>query len=92
MEKYLEDSKPSSEEIEKLYAISIISGNNIDIAVLNLYVRENDVRIRKEQTIEQIYYAECRMYSSKLVDTLVEYVPFENNKQEHISRWSHLFK
>lgn len=92
MEEYLEKNKPKLKEVERLYADAIVLGNNVNIALLNLYVRANNIKIRKEETLEEIYYAQCRKHSSRFPNTLFTYHSFKDNKQDNISRLAYLLK
>lgn len=92
MEEYLEKKKPKVDEVEKLYADAIVLGDNITIALLNLYVKENNIRIRKEETIRELYYAERRKFSDENPNMMISYHSFEYYKQDNISRLAYLLK
>ena len=63
--KYLEndiflEKRQVTEIIETFYGCAI-SANNIQIiSLLNLFVRENNIKINKSNVIEEIYYADFR--------------------------------
>ena len=56
----LNKEKPNKSEVETLYGTALDRGNNIAIALINFYVRENKIVIDKDNIPEQAYYAECR--------------------------------
>ena len=46
--------------VEKLYGIEISQSNNINISILNLFVREYNIKINKMNVLQEIYHADCR--------------------------------
>ena len=65
LQKYLDNNiflekRLVSDIIETFYGCAI-SANNIQIiALLNLFVRENNIKIKKSNVIQEIYYADFR--------------------------------
>jgi hypothetical protein len=82
--------------IETFYG-SAISENNIQIiALLNLFVRENNIKISKFNVINEIYYADFRKEYSKqlkLFGCRIELVSFSNEiQEEYIGKYWNMFK
>ena len=92
-----EPNKPNNIKaiIEILYGGSIYVNNIQMIALLNLFVRENNICVSKDNIIEEIYYAECRSeYNNGLLyGCRMQFGPFKDKiKDEYIQIYSYLFK
>ena len=73
--------------VERFYGIAISQSNNIIIAILNLFVREHNIKIKKMNVLSEIYYADCRQKYSDPIDF--------NNKEiqdKCIFQYNHIFK
>jgi hypothetical protein len=82
--------------IETFYG-SAISANNIQIiSLLNLFVRENNIKINKSNVIEEIYYADFRHEYDKQKEQYgcrIELGSFDNKiRQEYIDKYWSIFK
>ncbi len=53
--------------IEELYGTAISESNNIMIAILNLLVREHNIKINKMNVLAEIYYTD---YPLNVLDTI----------------------
>jgi len=90
LQKYLDNNiflekRLVSDIIETFYGCAI-SANNIQIiALLNLFVRENNIKIKKSNVIQEIYYADFRNEydkQMKLYGCRIELGSFSDEKQE----------
>ena len=90
LQKYLDNNiflekRLVSDIIETFYGCAI-SANNIQIiALLNLFVRENNIKIKKSNVIQEIYYADFRNEydkQKKLYGCRIELGSFSDEKQE----------
>ena len=98
--KYLEndiflEKRQVIEIIETFYGCAI-SANNIQIiSLLNLFVRENNIKINKSNVIEEIYYADFRYeyYKQKKVyGCRIELGSFNDKiQQEYIYKYWSMF-
>ncbi len=101
LKKYLDyniflEKRLVSEIIETFYG-SAISANNIQIiALLNLFVRENNIKINKSNVIDEIYYANFRNeyeYQLKLYGCRIELDSFSNKiQEEYIFKYWNIFE
>lgn len=99
LHKYLENNiflekRQLTEIIETFYGCAI-SANNIQIiSLLNLFVRENNIKINKLNVIEEIYYADFRYEydKKKLYGFRIELGSFNNKiQQEYICKYWSMF-
>jgi predicted metal-binding protein len=95
-ENWLDKSK--EDLIKKTYIISdlygtAISFNNIQIiALLNLFVKENNVIINKTEVLESIYHADCRQESARNKDCLIKFRSFDDIiKKEYEDKYIKIF-
>ncbi len=82
--------------IEKYYAIAISLNNINAIALLNIFVRENNIIVNKLKILEQIYNYRCRVEYSKIhaVDgTRAEFKPYSADIENmYIRKYWNMFK
>jgi hypothetical protein len=100
LHKYLEndifsEKRQLADIIETFYGCAI-SANNIQIiSLLNLFVRENNIKINKSNVIEEIYYADFRSEydkQEKLYGCRMELGPFDGKiRQEYIYKYWSMF-
>lgn len=100
LQKYLEndiflEKRQITDIIETFYGCAI-SANNIQIiSLLNLFVRENNIKINKSNVIEEIYYADFRYEydkQKKLYGCRIQLGSFNNKiQEEYIYRYWNMF-
>jgi hypothetical protein len=100
LHKYLEndillEKRQVTKIIETFYGC-VISANNIQIiSLLNLFVRENNIKINKSNVIEEIYYADCRYEydkQKKVYGCRIELGSFNDKiQQEYIYKYWSMF-
>ena len=100
LNKYLENdilkNKIQLTDIIETFYGSAVSANNIQIiSLLNLFVRENNIKINKFNVIKQIYYADCRYeYDKKLklYGCRLQFGLFDNKiQQKYIDKYCSMF-
>ena len=81
--------------IETFYGSAISANNILMISLLNLFVRENNIKINKSNVIREIYYADCRYdYEKqlKLYSSRIEVGSFSDEiQEEYISKYWNIF-
>lgn len=81
--------------IETFYGSAISANNILMISLLNLFVRENNIKINKSNVIREIYYADCRHdYEKqlKLYSSRIEFGSFSGEiREEYISKYWNIF-
>ena len=76
--------------IEQLYGYAVVYGNIQAISMLNLFVRNNNIKINKYTTMHNIYDCECRkLYTEgkKNYGMLAEYSSFEEADEHGYINW-----
>ena len=96
LNKYLENDifleKIQLTDIIETFYGSAVSANNIQIiSLLNLFIRENNIKINKFNVIKEIYYADFRYeYDKKikLYECRLQLGSFDNKiQQEYIDKY-----
>jgi hypothetical protein len=86
LQKYLDNNIFLESDIIEIFYGCAISANNIQIiALLNLFVHENNIKIKKSNVIQKIYYADFRNEydkQMKLYGCRIELGSFSDEKQE----------
>lgn len=82
--------------VERFYGIAISESNNIIIAILNLFVREHNIKIKKMNILSEIYYADCRKkYSEEKENRMLLSEPVDFNKDiqdKYIFQYNDIFE
>lgn len=96
LEANLEDMISKPWKIETLYGSAISANNILMISTINLFVRENNIKINKSDVLEQIYYADCRTEHSKFYKQgcLISFLDYRTNDKiqcEYIQKYWSMF-
>ena len=76
--KYIDENSLKTYDIETFYGVAVFHSNHIAISLINLYVRENDIKIDKTNVLRSIYWAECRDFGSRRKNCCISYCEFDN--------------
>ena len=93
-EKILKNKKPSTTQIETLYGIALDRGNQVAIAIINFYVRENKISISKDNVCREAYETVLKKNISDLdpnSDTKVSYAMYYQVAPEYRQMYKSMF-
>lgn len=96
LKKYLDSNdniKPQN--IGSLLGESIVNKNTIGVSLLNLYIRENNIKITKKDILEGIYWSECREKSreERFNNVILDFCDFTNEiYNKYYIKYNYMFK
>ena len=90
----LNKNKLTANIIETLYGTALDRGNNVAIALINFYVRENKITINTENIYREAYYAECSKYYAEGLKNgcRAQYASYEEVKHRVKPKYKNIFK
>lgn len=84
LKKFLLPNVLKTWQVETLVGTALYHNQLNMIALLNLHIRENNIKMEKINVLEQVYYAKCRNDSSKRPKGMcVSYLSFNDYIKEH---------
>ena len=94
LEKELQQEKTSQEmtaDIEYLLGSSIFNDNQVMTSLINIFIRDNDIKINKKRILNNIYGYSCYRDSANNPGTMSQYQSFESVYPDYRRRYTDLF-
>ena len=82
-----------TDQIEEFIGEALYHKNHIIVSHLNLFIRENNIQIKKMNVLKAIYSARCRDVSKNNKDDCISFAPFDDPDccSKYIHGYWHLF-
>ena len=77
----------------ELLGTAVSHRNPVAISMINLYIVDNNVRLSKSELMREIYYANCRLESSKFATREISFKEWDDDLyHEYLHRYGDLIE